>query len=167
MYQFKTANKTPIDILEHIAVQKARHGKNLKVHVGTDSASREGSLHYYLVVAFRYSTNGAHFVYYKEKVPIFRHGNDKPDIFRKLMYEAQLSILFCEEAVNSNVLNREQIILEMDYNGIEETKSTELIAYAKGWAVGLGYDVITKNEKTNTQMAVKAANFLSQPKSKR
>lgn len=162
MYNFKTATNSPIDILEHIAVQKARHGKNLKVHVGTDSASREGSLHYYLVVAFRYSTNGAHFVFHKEKVPIFRHGNDKPDIFRKLMREAELSILFCEKIVQNNLLERGQIILEMDYNGVKETMSTELISYAKGWAVGLGYNVITKNEKIHAQMAVKAANFLSQ-----
>lgn len=162
MYNFKTATNSPIDILEHIAVQKARHGKNLKVHVGTDSASREGSLHYYLVVAFRYSTNGAHFVFHKEKVPIFRHGNDKPDIFSKLWKEAEMTISLCEHIVENGILTREQIVIEMDYNGLRETLSTKLIPATKGWAAGLGYKVITKNEKDDIQIAVKAANFLSQ-----
>jgi predicted RNase H-related nuclease YkuK (DUF458 family) len=162
MYNFKTVDGIPIQILEHIAVQKAKYNKNLKVHIGTDAGSREGYLHYYLVVAFRYGSNGAHFVYHKEKIPIFRHGNGKPDVFNKLWKEAELTINFCEYIIENEILSREQISIEMDYNGIKETLSTKLIPATCGWAIGLGYKVITKNENNNLQIAVKAANFLSQ-----
>lgn len=171
--EFKNYKREKVDLIQHCFEQKAKH-KNLVVFIGTDSISVGGQVHYFTVVAFRYARNGAHFIYTKEKVPTYRQADGKPDIFTKLWRECQLTIDLSERLIAENVFNRDQIIIELDYNAVVETISNKLIPATKGWALNLGYQVLTKYgeyvlvefeggiEKVEEQIAVKAANHLCQ-----
>lgn len=170
MNKFYTYQRKDVDLFQHCLNERAIHGRNLHVFIGTDSISLGGRVHYFTVIAFRHSKAGAHFIFAKEKVATFRKGDGKPDIFTKLWKEAELTINLCELLVENGIFNRDQIIIELDYNNVADTLSKPLIPATRGWAVGLGYQVLTKYgekvlcglEWVDEQIACKAANHLCQ-----
>lgn len=172
--QFYNYKRQPVDLIQHCLEQKAKYLDDLMVHLGTDSISVGGKVHYFIVVAFRYGKNGAHFVFAKEKVPTYRFEDGKPDIMTKLRREGHLTMDLAERLVQGGIFTRDQIIIEFDYNNLVETISTKLIPEMKGWASYLGYQSLTKYgdyvlvrlgdtlDEINEQIAVKAANHLCQ-----
>ena len=164
---FVTYDRKAVDLIQHCLEQRVKRD-NLTIFIGTDSISIAGIIHYYIVVAFRYDKNGAHFIFAKEKVPTYRQANGKPDVFTKLWRECQLTIEVAEVLVNKDIFRRDEIIIELDYNSVVDTLSKPLIPATKGWAVGLGYQVLTKygeyaivnGQRVDDQVAVKAANHL-------
>lgn len=167
---FFTYQRKEVDLIQHCLEQRAKYGKNLYAFIGTDSISISGKIHYFTVIAFRHSKEGVHFIYAKEKIPTFRKGDGKPDIFTKLWKEAELTITLCEELVESGIFDRDHIIVEFDYNNVSDTLSKPLIPATRGWAIGLGYQVLTKygekilvgNGWEGEQIACKAANHMCQ-----
>lgn len=168
--KFFNYQRQEIDLYQHCLQQRTRYGSDLYVFIGTDSISVGGKVHYFTTIAFRHSKTGVHFIFSKEKVPTFRKGDGKPDIFTKLWKEAELTINLCENLVENNIFNRNQIIVELDYNNVSDTLSRPLIPATRGWAIGLGYQVLTKYgekvlcglEWVDEQIACKAANHLCQ-----
>ena len=167
--QFYNYARREVNLIHHCLEQKAKHGENLSVFIGTDSLSIGGTVHYFVVIAFRYDHNGAHFIFSKEKVPTYRKPDGKPDIFTKLWRECQLTMELSESLVNQGIFTRNEIIIELDYNSVVETISKPLIPATKGWATGLGYQCLTKygeyvfvnGERIYEQIAVKALRYIA------
>ena len=167
--KFFSYKREPIDLFQHCLEQKVRHGNKLTVHIGTDSVSTHGFVHYFTVVAFRYEKNGVHFIFSKEKVQSYRTESGKPDLFTRLLRECQLTMDVAIDLTDKNILSKEQIILEFDYNNLIETVSNKLVSAARGWAVGYGFEYLMKYkdnanrpEQWADQIACKAANHLCQ-----
>ena len=169
--QFYNYKRQPVDLVQHCFEQRAIHGQDLTVFIGTDSISVGGKIHYFIVVAFRYGKNGVHFIYAKEKVPTYRFENGKPDIDTKLRREGHMTMDLAKFLVDSNIFTKDQIIVEFDYNDAIPTVSTRLIPEMKGLATWFGYQSLTKYgeyvltqnlEEVTDQIAVKAANHLCQ-----
>ncbi len=157
--QFKKYDRSSVDLFQHCLEQKVLR-EDLSVHIGCDSILVEHNLYYFTVVAFRYNAKGAHFIYDREKRTPYRDGTGKPDIFTKLWEEARFTIELSELLVERGIFNRDELVIEFDYNDIIKTVSTKLIPSATGWAIGLGYKhIILKSE---SQTACKAANHLCQ-----
>lgn len=171
--EFKNYKREKVDLIQHCFEQKAKH-QNLTIFVGTDSISVGGFIHYFAVVAFRYGMSGAHFIFAKDKVPTYRFGNGKPDIMTKLRREGHMTLDIANLIVDNGVCDKDQIIVELDYNDLIQTISTKIIPEMKGWAMASGYQVLTKYgdsvlvdfgsglQEINEQVAVKAANHLCQ-----
>jgi predicted RNase H-related nuclease YkuK (DUF458 family) len=146
-----------IDLIQYIYQIKSNH-PTVSIHVGCDSVSKDGYWYYVLVVAFRYGTNGAHFIYRKTKIPAIRiesnNGRMKPDIFTKLWKEAEISI-GCVEYLIENGIYVDAI--ELDYNTIPRHYSERLLKATYGWALSTGCRVL---DKSGEQIAVKAADHI-------
>lgn len=156
--EFTTTQRKKVDLIQHIYETKATH-KNLKIHVGTDGASKNGTWYYFLVVSFRYGRNGAHFIYQKQKMKalkIEKNGRKFPDLFTKLWKEAEITMA-CAQYLRNNGIEVDAV--EMDYNTSPRWYSNRLINATQGWAIGEGYKVLNKSCEL---IAVKAADHLCQ-----
>lgn len=157
--KFKTVlNKTIVDLIPYCLERKIN--PTLRVHIGCDSVRIADKLIYITCVVFRYGPTGAHFVYKKDTLNNYKSGDGKPDLFTKLWQEARFAIETAEYLIENKIFQREDIVLEFDYNNIKKTLSTPLIPSTTGWATGLGYkNILLKLEQ---QIACKAANHICQ-----
>lgn len=167
--KFQDYKRQGVDLIQHCIEQRVQHGLNLKIHIGTDSQSREGFVYYFTVVAFRHSKTGVHFIYSKERVQSFRTGDNKPDLFTRLWRECKLTMDVAQALVDAQVATKSDIVIELDYNNLIETVSNKLVSSTRGWARGEGYQCLVKYKENATkpdqweeQIAVKAANHLCQ-----
>lgn len=174
---FKKYNGQQVDVFDYCQQQKTLNN-DVQVFIGTDSILHGGNIHYFLVVAFRTGPTGVHFIYQKEKIPVIKTKTGKPNIIDRLRKEGIMSIELAESLVNAGIFQKNQIVIELDFNKVVETVSTKLIPEMQGWAIGIGYQVLTKfcptqpafksdtvvvgNDFWNEQVAVKAANHLCQ-----
>ena len=167
--QFKNYKKQPVDLLQHCLAQKALH-QDLKVHVGTDSISVSGKISYFAVVAFRYGSNGVHFIYHKEIIETTSKNRGKWGVFMKLRHEAELSIAIADKLIETGMFSTEDIILELDFNNVVDTLYQGLIPEIKGMGIWKGYNMKVKFKDqtkfgkvvTEDLIAVKAADHLCQ-----
>lgn len=121
---FRTEQGELVNIVEHTLEQIEKH-PNLRIYIGTDSQSFSESTIYVTAIVFRYGKRGAHYVYYKEKVP-----REKID-FTRLYNEGLRTI----EA--HNLLTEEIPVsieaLEFDYADAKKTVSSQLVQIFKNW----------------------------------
>lgn len=147
MKVFRTVDGKIVNVTEH-TLDILKKYPNVQIHIGSDSQNMGGKTSYATVIAFRYNTNGVHYIHNKFKVDKIK------DIWSRLWKEAELSIEVAEwltQKINVNVQ------IDMDYNVDENYKSSKLITATKGWANSLGYKV---NVKPNNQIATKAADYV-------
>jgi len=167
--EFKNYKKETVDLIQHCLSKKEQH-PDLKVHIGCDSISVAGKITYFAVVAFRYGTNGAHFIYHKEVVPTTAKTKGKWGVFMKLRHEAELSIAIANKLVDELVFTKDDIVLELDFNNIVDTLYKGLIPEMQGLATSMGYHTMVKFKDdlyrgqvvTQDLIAVKAADHLCQ-----
>lgn len=167
--QFKTYKKEDVDLIQHCIKYKESHS-DLKVHIGCDSIAVGGKITYFAVVAFRYATNGAHFIYHKEVVPITNKTNGKWGVFMKLRHEAELSITIANKLVDELIFTKDDIVLELDFNNVVDTLYKGLIPEMQGLATSMGFHTMVKFKDdlyrgqivTEDLIAVKAADHLCQ-----
>lgn len=121
---FRTEQGELVNIVEHTLEQIEKH-PNLKIYIGTDSQSFSESTIYVTAIVFRYGKRGAHYVYYREKVP-----REKID-FTRLYNEGLRTI----EA--HNLLTEEIPVsieaLEFDYADAKKTVSSQLVQIFRNW----------------------------------
>jgi predicted RNase H-related nuclease YkuK (DUF458 family) len=167
--QFKNYKRQNVDLIQHCLEQRIKHGSDLKIHIGTDSSAAHGFVYYYTVVAFRYGKQGVHFIFVKEKVQSYRTESGKPDLFTKLLRECQLTIDVALKLTQEQIIPKEMIMLEFDYNNLVDTVSNRLVSAAKGWALGYDFKYMVKYKENahrpdqwEDQIACKAANHLCQ-----
>ena len=168
---FKTPNGQIIGNHISYCLQIKSESPELKIHVGTDSVYRSGTIWYIEVIVFRYGNSGAKYIYRKSSLPGFKKSDGKPDIFTKLWTEAKLTIALAKEL-------REYLpvdVIEFDYNDLPEHLSNQLVHATKGWALAEGFCVMYKPEifespytlirdsyRPRTLLAAKAADHICQ-----
>jgi predicted RNase H-related nuclease YkuK (DUF458 family) len=117
--------------------------------VGSDSQNIGGQTIYVTVIAFRHHGKGVHYIYHKRREPLIN------DMITRLFKESEDSIETAEYLRNNHV--EIHITIDVDYNEDEQFASHKLIPMVKGWILGLGY---TMNTKQNIQIASIAADHL-------
>jgi len=161
MRVYKNVGGEVISVVDYTTDIVKKH-PNVEIHIGTDSQNIRVSKNreerkqtrgrkkkvskYAIVIAFRYSTRGVHYIYTTDSFPRIK------DRYARLYKEAVLTI---EEAEwFSNKMPSIKTQLDFDFNEDEKYFSQRLVDISKGWATGLGYEV---NMKPNNQIATKAA----------
>jgi len=147
--QYRKLDGTPISDLAAYVKTYMRDNHEVVLSVGTDSQNIGGSSVYATVVAFRHPGKGVHYLLTKKREPIIS------DMITRLFKEAEDSILVAEYLKKNGVY--QPITIDVDYNENEEHKSHKLIPMVKGWILGLGYQM---NTKQNIQVASVAADHL-------
>jgi len=169
MVKFVNYKREPVDLIEYCLQKRVQYSNDLKVHIGTDSIAIGGNVIYFTVVAFRAGKTGVHFIFTKEKVPSYRTGDGKPDLFTRLYRECTLTLDVAHLLIDANVFTHNDIIIELDYNNLVETISTKVVKATRGTVTGYGYTCLAKYKENATkpdqwedQIACKAANHLCQ-----
>lgn len=121
---FRTEQGKLVDIVDHTLEQVNLH-PNLKIYIGTDSQTHSETVVYVTAIVYRYGRNGAHYIYYKERVPKIK------DQFLRLYNEGLRTIETAE-------IIREEIpiaieALEFDYANVKKTLSSPLVSVFKGY----------------------------------
>ena len=145
---FRTKDGKLVNIVEH-TLEQLRLYPNLKVYVGTDSQDYGKITRYVTTIVYRYRSNGAHFIYFLEEVPVIR------DMFTRLYTEGVRTVETAE-------LIRAEIpiafeALEFDYNDMHKTLSSRVISALKGWVKGLNMNA---HFKSGGQLATKSADHI-------
>lgn len=147
--QYRKLNGTPVADLATYAKDYLRNNPAVHLSVGTDSQNIGGSSVYATVVAFRHPGKGVHFLLTKKREPIIS------DMITRLFKEAEDSIVVAEYLRENGVY--QPITIDVDYNENTEHLSHKLIPMVKGWILGLGFAM---NTKQNIQVASIAADHL-------
>ena len=147
--QYRKLDGTPVNDLASYTKDYLRKQTEVSLSVGTDSQNIGGSSVYATVVAFRHPGKGVHYILTKKREPIIS------DMITRLFKEAEDSIKVAEYLKENGVY--QPITIDVDYNENEEHRSHKLIPMVKGWILGLGYQM---NTKQNIQVASVAADHL-------
>ena len=147
--QYRKLDGTPVEDLAEYVKDYLRQHPQAELSVGSDSQNIGGSSIYATVVAFRRPGKGVHYVLRKKREPLIT------DMITRLFKEAEDSIACAEDLRSKGVY--QPITIDVDYNEDEQHRSHKLIPMVKGWILGLGYSMSTKQ---NTQVASIAADHL-------
>ena len=146
---FVHPNFQRVDVILHTLNMISTH-PTLKIHVGCDSVVCGNETCFYFVISYRYGRNGASFIYKKLCV------SNLPTKLERLKKEVAITMEWIDFLEQNDILVD---IVEFDLNSNPTEFSSTLVNAAKGWAEGIGYKVLVKPD---SQIAVKAANFLCQ-----
>ena len=147
--QYRKLDGTPVgDLAGYVKTYLKQHNSAV-LSVGTDSQNIGGSSVYATVIAFRHPGKGVHYILTKKREPLIS------DMITRLFKEAEDSIKVAEYLKQQGVYQK--ITIDVDYNENEEHRSHKLIPMVKGWILGLGYSM---NTKQGVQVASIAADHL-------
>ncbi len=147
--QYRKLDGTNIENPAAYVQSYLRANPAVTLSVGSDSQNIGGQTIYVTVIAFRHLGKGVHYIYHKRKEPLIN------DMIARLFKEAQDSIETAEYLRNNSV--EVPLTIDVDYNEDEQFASHRLIPMVKGWILGLGYGM---NTKQNIQIASIAADHL-------
>ena len=149
MTQYRKLDGTPVENSASYVKSYLKQYPNISLSVGSDSQNIGGHSLYATVIAFRHPGKGVHYILTKRRDTIIR------DMITRLFKEAEDSITTAEylrgEGINT------PITIDVDYNEDENYASHKLIPMVKGWIIGLGYTMSTKQ---HIQVAAVAADHL-------
>ena len=145
--RFKKVDGTYIDVVKH-TIESLKQNPHTQIHIGTDSQNLGEITCYVTVIAYRYGTNGVHYILHKQKVPRIK------DMWSRLWKETEMTLEVAEWMKQK--LPFLELIIDMDFNDDKYWASNQLITAAKGWAQSLGYKV---NTKPVTLIACRAADY--------
>jgi predicted RNase H-related nuclease YkuK (DUF458 family) len=147
MKPFKTEQGLLIDAVRH-SIETLNLHKDAKIYVGTDSQNKRHNTVYVTVIAYRYGTRGTHYIYYRHHVKKIR------DRWQRLWKEVELSVEIAK-MLEENSLRVHCI--DLDFNKKEIARSSDMVAAARGFVVGSGYECTVKPEE---QVASRAADHI-------
>ena len=147
--QYRKLDGTTIENPSAYVLSYLRAHPAATLSVGSDSQNIGGQTIYVTVIAFRHLGKGVHYIYHKRREPLIN------DMIARLFKEAQDSIETAEYLRDNSV--EVPLTIDVDYNEDEQFASHRLIPMVKGWILGLGY---TMNTKQNIQIASIAADHL-------
>lgn len=136
-----------VDLIMHCNNVITNH-ENVKIYVGTDSINSKQFTTYCTVVAFRYGTNGAHFIYSKIIIAKIK------DRWARLWKEVELSVEVANY-LKSFGINIEMI--ELDLNSDKKWMSNSVVGSGVGYCMGMGYNA---NIKPEEQISTRAADHI-------
>jgi len=148
---FRTEQNKIVNIIEH-TLQEIDKWSNLKIYLGTDSQDYGKITRYVTAIVYRYGKRGAHYIYFKEEVDKLR------DMYTRLYAEGSRTIEVAQMIDSEIPISF--AALEFDYNQIPKWASNKLIFSIGGWARGLNYNAVFKNEGDNMMIATKAADHI-------
>jgi len=129
--RFRKHDETQIDnLLDYVNSMVALY-PDVKIYIGCDSQNKGSITLYVTTVIFRFNTNGAHGIFYKERVPRIT------DRWTKLWGELQRSIDIAGYLKFEGGIEIERI--DMDYNKSPKHWSNAVLKAAIGYVEGLGY----------------------------
>lgn len=143
---FRNEQGELLNIVEH-TLDQLEKWPNLKIYIGTDSQDKGMETVYSTCIVYRYGNRGAHYIYYKEKVPKIKA------LYTRLFEEGVRTIEAWKLLTEEIPVKVEQ--LEFDYADVKMTKSTPVIDALRGWVIGLNQKATFKSGE---QLATKAAN---------
>lgn len=146
---FRTEEKERVNIVQH-TLEQIEKWPNLKIYVGTDSQDFSGDTIYVTCIVYRYGNRGAHYIFYKERVPRIR------DVYTRLFDEARRTIETAQIIDSEIPVSFEA--LEFDYNQAPKFQSNRLLSAVGGWVKGLNYKPVFKSGE---QIATKAADHVA------
>lgn len=135
MKKFKFYNGQFIDNLDKYIETYLKKYPDIEIYIGTDSVDRGKSI-YVTTICFRHPYNGAHVIYKKEIEP------KSKNLFTKLWKEVEKTnevAKFVKPIIGNKIL-----ILDLDLNSLKQYASSIAHDSAKGYLIGLGYNVRTK-----------------------
>lgn len=146
---FKTMHShQTVELLSHVQTL-IQDNPEIKVYVGTDSQNYNHTTVFVSTVVLRYSNNGAHVLYQKEKVPKIS------DRWTRLWEELQRSIELAGYLRFEGGIQIAQI--DLDLNSDPKYFSNKLLPAAVGYVQSMGYEA---KSKPDLLMATWAANAL-------
>lgn len=135
---FTTQQGQKVNIVEH-TLEQINKWPNMKIYIGTDSQDKKNSAKgkrrvtvYTTCICYRYGYRGAHFIYYREKVPLIK------DMYSRL-YDEAVRTIATAQLIDSEIPVAFEA-LEFDYNHIPKWASNKLLSAVGGWVKGLNYN---------------------------
>lgn len=135
------------EMIEQYAKRK-KWDETLKVYVGCDSQNRRYSTSYVTCICYRFGANGAHIIYWRDNVKKIR------ERWPRLSGEVERSLKIALMLKENNI---PVFCVDLDFNEKEIARSSEMVAWAKGYVVGSGFNCTVK---PNEQVASRAADHL-------
>lgn len=147
---FKLHTGEVVDAIQHTKEVIAKHSllSDVKVYVGCDSQNRRWNTSYVGVIAYRYGSRGTHYIYTRVNVPKIK------DRWNRLSKEVELSLDLANTLKENGIA---VYCVDFDFNSKEIARSNDLVQWAQGWAISLGYNCTVKPEE---QVASRAADHL-------
>ena len=147
VFRHGKTNEKVQDEIKHLRALRFKHPEGV-IHVGCDSQNKRRCTLYAVVIAFRYGTRGAHFIYNIERVDKMR------DRYARLYREMEMSIGVADYLSENGIVVD---FIDIDYNSSDRYYSNKLLSTARGWCAGLGYQTSCK---PGDQPAARAADHL-------
>jgi len=147
MKAFKTEQGLVLDAVKH-SIETLDKYNDAKIYVGTDSQNKRHNTTYVVVVAYRYGTRGTHYIYHRLNVKKIR------DRWQRLWKEVELSV---EIAKMLDEHSLKVHCIDLDFNKKEIARSSDMVAAARGYVVGSGFECSVKPEE---QVASRAADHI-------
>jgi predicted RNase H-related nuclease YkuK (DUF458 family) len=147
MKVFKTEQGSLVDAVKH-TVESLNVYRDAKIYVGTDSQNKRYSTTYVTVIAYRYGHRGCHYIYHRQNVKKIR------DRWQRLWKEVELSIEIAKMLEENSI---KVFCIDLDFNQKEIARSSDMVAAARGYIIGSGFNCTVKPEE---QVASRAADHL-------
>jgi len=139
MKQFKFENGSEVDGLKEYVASIFRAwvlDKEFKVFVGCDSQNKRYVTSYATCIVFKYGTRGAHVIHCRDNVrPKIK------DRWQRLWGEVERS-LEVAQWLRNNGFKVDRI--DLDFNEKEIARSSEMVASARGYVLGMGFECDVK-----------------------
>ena len=146
---FWTLQNQKIEILSY-TLDQINNNPDTLIYIGGDSKLRSnGTIIYYIVIAYRYGRRGVHYVYNNEVV------DRKMNKLDRLMGEIERIMMFANWFSENSPIRLHAI--DFDINQDKRYYSNRLLNLAVGWGGSLGVPVYTKPDEV---VASKAADYL-------
>jgi predicted RNase H-related nuclease YkuK (DUF458 family) len=145
---FRTREGEKVNVVEH-TLDQIKKWPNLKIYIGTDAQDYGKITRFATCVVYRYGHRGAHFVYFRDEVPVIK------DMVTRLLDEGRRTIEIAQLIDTEIPVSFES--LDFDYNMIPEWASNKVLPSVRGWAQGLNYKATFKGEHV---IATKAADHV-------
>ena len=146
---FRTTKNKPIADIGSYIQQQLSDRPDTKIYLGIDSKAYADHCSYVLVIAFRYGSNGVHYIFSKETTEM---PNTK---WQRLMNEIERLMNFVSWFKDN--LPYTIYAVDVDVKANKQYFSNKLYTLATGWGHSLGVQVITKPEEV---VASKAADWV-------
>lgn len=147
MRTFKKENGELVDVIKHSIETLSQH-RDTRVYVGSDSQNRGQFTRYAIAVAYRYGSRGTHYIYHRFTTKRIT------DRWRRLWKEVELSVEIAQQLEQNSIKVH---CVDLDFNRKEMARSNEMVASARGYVVGSGFDCSVKPEE---QVASRAADHI-------
>lgn len=143
---FKMEGGQLVDAIKHTIEMFSKY-PDAKIFVGTDSQNKRHLTCFVVTIGYKMGNRGMHCIFHKENVKKIK------DRYTRLWREVEISL---EVAKYLELSGFKTTCVELDFNEKEMAKSHAMVAAARGYIVGSGFDC---NVKPDLQSAVRYSDY--------